>query len=808
MASGKFKPEKADYSHYLDGGNFVRNLQKLGKIDFDDSRRLIVLAGVLDVEVAVDPEMLGRIFEELVTGRHESGSYYTPKPVVAFMCREALKGYLGTAMPKESAEALALFVDKNDASALRNPELALNALRIVKVCDPACGSGAYLLGMLHELLEQRECLFVASKLDARNTYDRKLEIIQNNLYGVDKDDFAVNIARLRLWLSLVVDDTRNPLEDPTVDVALPNLDFKIESGDSLTAPDPSGGLQPDMFRQQQVHEFLTLKNEFMGSHAGSDEKKKLGKQIDELKKKIEEWAHPKGFAKSADSFDWQVDFAEVFAPELAQSTLGGKMAGIVNSAGGQMEMTEAPKEGGFDIVLANPPYVRQELLGDFKNLLKPIYPEVYNGTADLFVYFYARAHQLLRNGGVSCFISSNKWLRSAYGEKLRQHLLDSQTFQIVIDFGDAPIFQAVAYPSIFLWKKQPRNSTYTLWATVNDLQVCYDEGILEHITRIGLRIPANQFGKDKPRLAQPHDAEKQIAMESSGPRLLEYVKGQIYSGIKTGLNDAFVVDDGTYKKIISKSAKSKDILMPLLRGEDIRRYETQFHNSYLILTKIGVDIEKYPAVFNHLKEYEKAAKQRYDQGNHWWELRACAYYDDFNSPKIVYGEIAPDARFVIDYDQYYLLNTSYFIPVDDWFLLGVLNSQPIDWYFRKIGATIQSGYLRFIRQYVETLPVPDAPQKERDAVAKLAKQAQDLHMMRRRRVENFLREIGVEPAQSTSRNPLESPWVLTEEQFLRRVGQDHLKAYTSAREETMSLTEEAVRVEKEIDERVKSLYGV
>ncbi|MGH8104248.1 MAG: DNA methyltransferase, partial [bacterium] len=182
----------------------------------------------LDIEVAVDPEMLGKVFEELVTGRHESGSYYTPKPVVSFMCREALKGYLVTQLPGETAQAIAQFVEEQNASGLKNPEPVLEALRRVKVCDPACGSGAYLLGMLHELLDLRACLFVTRKLDAISTYDRKLEIIQKNLYGVDNDPFAVNIARLRLWLSLAVDfEGENP-------PPLPNLDFKIEAGDSLT----------------------------------------------------------------------------------------------------------------------------------------------------------------------------------------------------------------------------------------------------------------------------------------------------------------------------------------------------------------------------------------------------------------------------------------------------------------------------------------------------------------------------------------------------------------------------------------------
>ncbi len=181
----------------------------------------------LDVDVAVDPEMLGKVFEELVTNRHGSGSYYTPKPIVAFMCRETLKGYLKSKCA-EDGDKIDRFVDDHDSSDLADPEAVLNALKSVTACDPACGSGAYLLGMMHELLDLRACLFASNNLGAESVYGRKLEIIEHNLYGVDKDVFAVNIARLRLWLSLSVDgDKPQPL---------PNLKYKLEQGDSLITP--------------------------------------------------------------------------------------------------------------------------------------------------------------------------------------------------------------------------------------------------------------------------------------------------------------------------------------------------------------------------------------------------------------------------------------------------------------------------------------------------------------------------------------------------------------------------------------------
>ncbi|MGO9269622.1 MAG: Eco57I restriction-modification methylase domain-containing protein [Terriglobia bacterium] len=375
---------------------------------FDRFNFTVTESTPLDVEVAVDPEMLGKIFEELVTGRHETGSYYTPKPVVSFMCREALKGYLEAALAGEDKGAIERFVDEHSPAMLRDAESVLEALRRIKVCDPACGSGAYLLGMLHELFDLRACLFANKSVDAISAYDRKLEIIQRNVYGVDIDPFAVNIARLRLWLSLAVEfEGDNP-------PPLPNLDYKVEPGDSLTAPDPSGGLEQG-FRKTLVDKFLSQKAEFLMAHGGR--KVALREQIGELKETITGWAHGKG---TVDGFDWPVEFAEVFL------------------------------DGGFDIVLTNPPYVRMELFKSIKPVLRKNFPAVHAERADLYCYFYARALELLRQGGMQVFISSNKWLRANYGAGLRQYLAEKCRILSVTDFGDLPLFQATAYPMIFV----------------------------------------------------------------------------------------------------------------------------------------------------------------------------------------------------------------------------------------------------------------------------------------------------------------------------------------------------------------------
>ena len=370
-----------------------------------------------DQEVAVDPEMLGKVFEELVTGRHESGSFYTPREVVAFMCREALKAYLETQCPRANPDAIAAFVDDRHAANLpRSEKPAISAaLDDVRVVDPACGSGAYLLGMMQELLALRDALFNENPDDdpePLDEYNRKLHIISNNLYGVDKDDFAVNIAQLRLWLSLAIEyDGDNP-------PPLPNLDFKASPGDSLLAPAPQPILQSDIFTDRiSADDLGKLKARYLRSHG--NEKRRLADEIKnaehELRDALGDATAPPGAA------DWRILFAEVFAQPRA----------------------------GFDIALANPPYVRQEAIpAAAKTELAKLYPQAAVKRSDLYCYFYARALELLREGGVHAFICSNSWLDVGYGAKLQQYLLDNAHIRAIYESAVERQFSTAAINTI------------------------------------------------------------------------------------------------------------------------------------------------------------------------------------------------------------------------------------------------------------------------------------------------------------------------------------------------------------------------
>ena len=352
-----------------------------------------------DVEVAVDPEMLGKVFEELVTGRHDSGAYYTPRPVVSFMCREALKGYLEGKETGLDQEAIARFVDEHDTSgiSLIGAPRVSEALSEVTVVDPACGSGAYLLGMMQELTELQTILYNIVK-DDKKIYDLKLEIIRRNLYGVDIDKFAVNTAMLRMWLSLAIDYEG---EEPK---PLPNLDFKVVRGDSLLGPDPSVNVEIQGTLGQDVEQFRNLgrlKAAYLPAYL-DEAKEDLRQQIEKLTGDIRKAL---GVSAIADTIDWRTEFTEIFV-----------------------------ERGGFDIAIANPPYVRfQKIPQAYKRSLKPIYSASTEGKSDLYCYFYARALQLLADGGMHVFVCSNSWLDVGYGARLQNHLINSSHIMTIYE---------------------------------------------------------------------------------------------------------------------------------------------------------------------------------------------------------------------------------------------------------------------------------------------------------------------------------------------------------------------------------------
>ena len=404
---------------------------------FDRFNFTVMESTPFDIEVAVDPEMLGKVFEELITERHDSGAYYTPRPVVSFMCREALKGYLESHLPvpdslgdplasdstqapsgspreagTEVPDPIAAFVDDYDASglSLADARAISQALDEVTVVDPACGSGAYLVGMMQELVELQTALYSDQlKHDARSLYQLKLHIIERNLYGVDLDPFAVNIAMLRLWLSLAIEYEHDEPEP------LPNLDFKILEGDSLLGPDPSETGQQGVlgYDGNRVTQLRDLKQRFM-TESDPGRKVSLREAIERAESDIrDQLSH---FAGADNALDWRIDFAEVIA------------------------------EGGFDIAIANPPYVRADA-NEEHQLARQLIQNSGNFETlwekwDLFIPFIERGIQVLKSRGHCMLIVSDAYCHAKYAQKSQNWLLEKHRLVHLEFLGKLAIFSA------------------------------------------------------------------------------------------------------------------------------------------------------------------------------------------------------------------------------------------------------------------------------------------------------------------------------------------------------------------------------
>ncbi len=682
---------------YLNGGLFEQEEdEKNPRIAVPDAAVEDFLTGLLydynftvtestpdDEDVAVDPEMLGKVFERLVNKdkRHSTGSYYTPRPIVSFMCREALKGVLpghDDLIDRHSVEGI-------DVETARRLLADTGRLRVL---DPACGSGAYLLGMLHEINTIMSLLDTAAEGTAREDYDRKLDIIHSTLYGVDREQFAVNIARLRLWLSLAVDYTGDVPEP------LPNLDFKVERGDSLTAPNPEGfsGAQGLLGHKATITALDSAKKRYQNAHT-SEEKAAAFRDVEYQRREIDAWWPDRKVPAGA--FDWPLEFAEVFA------------------------------DGGFDIVLANPPYVRQEELGrEYKEgSLRPAHPEVYAGTADLYVYFYSRAVQCLKPGGMLAFISSNKWFRAGYGAKLREHIAGKCSILSITDFGELPVFETAAtFPMIFVARKGKVEATTRFTQVKSITEEPYPD-VLTLIREQGQELPPEAINGSEWRLTDLESINIIRKMETSGVPLGEYVDGRIYRGVLTGFNKAFIIDGTTRAELIRQDPNSAEIIKPLAVGDDIRKWHIRERDRWLIVTKIGADMKRYPAVMKHLRQWQTELEDRWDKGEHWWELRPCAYYAAFDEPKIVFPDIAKEPRFAFDRSSTCVNNTTYFIPGAEPYLSGILNSDAV-WSFAQesftaLGDPHKGGRLRFIYQHVVNIPIPNAPASDREAISAL-----------------------------------------------------------------------------------------
>ena len=609
------------------------------------------------------------------------------------MCREALKGYLEGCDTGLAADAIAAFVDDRETDGI-SPALAPSvaaALESVTVVDPACGSGAYLLGMMQELVDLRTALFNVG-VDAKSLYELKLHVIQRNLYGVDVDEFAVNIAMLRLWLSLAI-EYDGPVDklDP-----LPNLDFKVVRGDSLLGPDPSPDSYGDLFRfkARDLAERLTkLKGEHMKETSAS--KFALKAEIEsaqaELRAALGDAAAPEA------AVDWRVEFAEVFA-----------------------------QRGGFDVAIANPPYIQlQKDGGRLRRLYASVGYTTLASRGDIYQLFYERGCQLLQSShGLLAYITSNSWLKAEYGKKLRLYIAEDHTPLKLLELGKDVFESAIVDTSVLLLRTGGDSGAFP----AVDVDHLSDADFPPAPARWGRVRPDGDAPWSVLSLVEQSVVDK---MRAKGTLLGEWDVNINY-GIKTGYNKAFIIDDATRQELIAADPKSADIIKPVLRGRDVQRYKAKWARLWLIVAKYGSHRtlpQEYPAIYKHLLKHEqklrargqcrysrssgRSAVREYPGQHHWLELDnnpKSSYLELFGKERLFWIDLTERGRFAYDDGEMYCANTAYVLTGPSIKYLGaVLNSSLITWYVKNTALNSGMGTPRWVKFTVERLPIPKIP---------------------------------------------------------------------------------------------------
>ena len=425
------------------------------------------------------------------------------------------------------------------------------------------------------------------------------------------------------------------------------------------------------------------------------------------------------------SFTWQTAFPQIFA------------------------------EGGFDVVLGNPPYVRQELISDIKPWLEKHY-EVYQGVLDLYGYFFELGTRLLKKKGKLGYISSSTFFKTSSGKKLRTYLASNISINKLVDFNDLQLFAGVTtYPAIIILEniKPTLSSRMDSWVLGNLLP----DNLELAFANASSAVAQSQLSNNSWSFESKKTFDLNTKLKSVG-HTIKSAYGSPFYGIKTGYNTAFVIDKNVRDRLVAEDANSLAIIRPFLEGKDLKKWHSQSRGLSLITIpkfwtrkKMAVEGElteeqawlwlqtNYPAISKWLAPFADKARKRGDKGEFWWELRACAYYKEFEKPKIQYGHFSPEPLFHLNTNNAYSNDKSYIIPTNDKYLYGLLNSA-VYWYLIKsICPFVRGGFYEVRAQYIETLPVPDKPKDE--IISAIANDCQTTVEARYKCETNFTRRL-------------------------------------------------------------------
>lgn len=715
----------------------------------------------IEQEVALDPELLGRVFENLLaaynpetgaTVRKQTGSYYTPRAIVDYMVEEALVATLSQKFtptdndPQLWEERLRYLLDYAQAFDDANEwfddvetDGIVRAIAELKILDPAVGSGAFPMGMLHKLTlalrrldpdnrrweklqkeraihraeiafdtqddpTRREELIEIDETFKRyrdSDFGRKLYLIQNSIFGVDIQPVACQIAKLRFFISLAIEQEPEQNAENFGIKPLPNLETRFIAANTLIG---LAAQRTFTSNEAQRLERELLDNREKHFHATTRQRKRACKQRDQqLRRALS--TELKGMGMPADDAEriahWDLYDQNATADWFDSELMFGVSA-------------------GFDVVIGNPPYIQlQKEGGRLGNLYQDKGFDTFARTGDIYCLFYEKANQLLKSNGHVCFITSNKWMRAGYGKKLRDYFITHIQPVQLLDMGP-DVFDATVDTNILLFQ----NTLSAVPDTFRGVSIGADfdkqtDDISQYLTNHGATMEIPAKGEPWAILSSAELAIKR-KIEDVGIPLKDW-NINIYRGIVTGCNEAFIIDEDKREQLITQDPNSVEIIKPLLRGRDIKRYHTQQTGFYILATGYDLNIsKKYPAIYNHLQtvgEQIESGKirtrgkglfDRDDQGENWWNLRACAYYSEFDEEKIVYPETTHSANFFYDSGEFFLDKTCFMITGSDLkILVGLLSSTLMTFaYKRYCGGTVlgTKGY-QYNKHALEKLPI-------------------------------------------------------------------------------------------------------
>ena len=713
---------------------------------FDRYKFTIEESTPVEQEVALDPELLGKVFENLLaaynpetreTVRKSTGSYYTPTAVVNYMVDESLIEALTEKTAPFDGDAV-FWRDRlrylfdyedacNDAFTLfvqQEREELVRSIAEMKIIDPAVGSGAFLIAILHKMslalrrldpdnmiwagVQRERALRKAAKAFATDDYERrgdelaeineifetyrysdfgrKIYLIQNSIFGVDIQLIACQIAKLRFFISLAIEQDLDKSKINFGIRPLPNLEAQILAADTLI---PLEGTKqrklPSMDVLNIEHEIA--KNRERHYHANTrNQKWDIVRDFENLRLQLIDALKESGFPSDASEklASWspydQNSCADWFDPEY--------MFGITE---------------GFDIVIGNPPYIQlQKDGGKLGNRYEKIGYSTFVRIGDIYQLFYEKGCQLLNSeGGLLCYITSNSWLKANFGKKTRKFFVENCTPLLLLETGEDVFENAVVDTSIFLCSNRKSSIFVCRAVDMDRLQTKVFPPIESHWGQL------RSEGDEPWRSLLNYEHNVISKMESKGTKLKEWDL-LIKTGVKTGNNRVFMINSETKQELINKDMNSIEILKPVLRGRDIKRYQVQYADMWLICTRPNIRIKDYPAVYSYLQLYQDSLLQK--ASNKWYEISS-TFGDDsdniYSKEKLFWRRVSKTGTFAYVAEEIYAINAVNIIHGRYLkYLCAVLNSKCIAWYVEPTIPRSGTGTLQWEKAYVETLPIP------------------------------------------------------------------------------------------------------